>query len=59
MTITLAMVVAGTFLGLLVLTVGYSNCDYKLGLALMYIGVVSLLLLVAYHIHMMVEGGYS
>ena len=59
MTITLTMMAVATFLGLLLLTVGYSNCDYKLGLVLMYIGVVTLLLLVAYHIHVMVEGGYS
>ena len=59
MTITLTMVMAATFVGLFVLTVGYSNRDYTLGLVLMYIGVVMLLALVAYHIHVMVEGGYS
>lgn len=58
MIITLAMVMAATFVGLLVLTVGYSSRNTPLGLPLMYIGVLTLLLVVAYHIYRVVEGGY-
>ena len=58
MRMTLEMALVATFLGLFILIVGFSNRDNESGLLMMYAGVVSLLSIVAYHIHIMVEGGY-
>lgn len=58
MKLTLTFALAATFLGVLVLVVGYGNRWNKWGLPLMYAGVVILLSILSFHIHMMLEGGY-
>lgn len=55
---TLQIAIAINFLALLILVVGYDNRSRKWGLPLMYLGVVALLSILAFHIHVILDGGY-
>jgi hypothetical protein len=58
MSITLKIALAVNFLGLFILVVGYGNRSSKWGLLSMYVGVVMLLSTLAFHIHVILDGGY-
>ena len=58
MNLTLKIALAINFIGLLILVVGYGNRSSKWGLPLMYVGVATLLSILAFHIHVILDGGY-
>ena len=58
MRITRKTALAVNFPGLFILVVGYGNRSSKWGLLSMYVGVVMPLSTLAFHIHVVLDGGY-